>query len=354
MPRSVSPQSRARARTRLSRNTYRRRLGGVCAGLADYLQVNVSLIRFLFAASVLFGGLGMALYLALWVALPAHEPTNISGISWRLRGRLWTLRRKVRRVYQRHDNALADRAQELLDLVLQLAPDLEAGSRHPSASLLREQALQRFPDLLDRVITAPPNHFAEPRSAWADAWLAQLDLVQTALVQGVQEQAERLSEDHPSGRNVPQSEVVAEWRRRLRPLRAQLPGRAGPEVIDRFDRIEQQLMFLLERLQQTPQPLDLHPYEVNKIAFEYLPDALNEYLRLPAERAQTQRLNHEKTADQALAEQLGLLDDTLQHFTESLFAHDATGLLVHGRFLKEKFADQAGRFHPDTDTLPPV
>ncbi len=59
----------------LSRAWYRRRhgkmLAGVCAGLADQFGISVTIIRLAFLLSALLGGgVGIIIYLALWVVMP--------------------------------------------------------------------------------------------------------------------------------------------------------------------------------------------------------------------------------------------------------------------------------------------
>jgi len=59
----------------LSRTWYRRRhgkmLAGVCAGLADQFGISVTIIRLAFLLSALLGGgVGIIIYLALWVVMP--------------------------------------------------------------------------------------------------------------------------------------------------------------------------------------------------------------------------------------------------------------------------------------------
>jgi len=64
--------------TALSRAWYRRRhgkmLAGVCAGLADQFGISVTIIRLAFLLSALLGGgVGIIIYLALWVVMPYRE-----------------------------------------------------------------------------------------------------------------------------------------------------------------------------------------------------------------------------------------------------------------------------------------
>ncbi len=57
----------------LRRNVFDKVFGGVCSGLADYFNLDVVLVRVLFAASFLFAGIGGGLYLLLWLIVPANN-----------------------------------------------------------------------------------------------------------------------------------------------------------------------------------------------------------------------------------------------------------------------------------------
>ena len=48
-----------------------RMLAGVCAGVADYLGLDVTLVRVIWAVvSVITGGLGVLAYLVAWIIIP--------------------------------------------------------------------------------------------------------------------------------------------------------------------------------------------------------------------------------------------------------------------------------------------
>jgi phage shock protein PspC (stress-responsive transcriptional regulator) len=55
---------------RLTRNTSSKMLGGVCSGLADYLDVDVTIVRLGVAAVALFTGVGALAYVAAWIIVP--------------------------------------------------------------------------------------------------------------------------------------------------------------------------------------------------------------------------------------------------------------------------------------------
>lgn len=45
-------------------------LAGVCAGLADYLGIDVTLVRVVVAVLSLFGGTGLIAYIIAWLLMP--------------------------------------------------------------------------------------------------------------------------------------------------------------------------------------------------------------------------------------------------------------------------------------------
>jgi phage shock protein C len=64
----------------LARSQKGRMLAGVCAGLADYFSLDVTLVRVIVAVvSVISVGAGVLAYLAAWVIIPAEgEKTSIA------------------------------------------------------------------------------------------------------------------------------------------------------------------------------------------------------------------------------------------------------------------------------------
>ncbi|GAA4756688.1 hypothetical protein GCM10023328_45560 [Modestobacter marinus] len=91
-PRSETTYTEA-VRPPLQRSRTDLYLGGVCAGLARHTGIDALLWRVGFAALVLAGGSGVALYLVLWLLVPAAPagPTDRTNVldEWveRLRAR---------------------------------------------------------------------------------------------------------------------------------------------------------------------------------------------------------------------------------------------------------------------------
>ena len=55
---------------RLVRPTNDRMLAGVCVGLANYFNIDTTLVRLLFVAAVFIGGVSPLAYLILWLVMP--------------------------------------------------------------------------------------------------------------------------------------------------------------------------------------------------------------------------------------------------------------------------------------------
>ena len=58
---------------KLFRDPDDRRIAGICAGLAWYLDVDVTLVRVLMLAAALLGSAGFWVYIILWVAVPKAD-----------------------------------------------------------------------------------------------------------------------------------------------------------------------------------------------------------------------------------------------------------------------------------------
>ena len=60
---------------RLYRSRTDRKLAGVCGGLAQYSNIDATLIRVLFVVLALLGGPGLVIYLLMWILVP-EEPED--------------------------------------------------------------------------------------------------------------------------------------------------------------------------------------------------------------------------------------------------------------------------------------
>jgi phage shock protein C len=48
-------------------------LAGVCGGLADYFEIDPTIIRLIFVLAVLIGGTGVLAYLIMWIIVPKES-----------------------------------------------------------------------------------------------------------------------------------------------------------------------------------------------------------------------------------------------------------------------------------------
>jgi phage shock protein C len=55
---------------KLYRSRNQRMVAGVCGGLAEYFNVDATLIRVLFLVLAVVGGSGLAIYLVMWIIVP--------------------------------------------------------------------------------------------------------------------------------------------------------------------------------------------------------------------------------------------------------------------------------------------
>ena len=76
---TVTGQPEAR---QLRRSGHDKMLAGVAGGIARYLNTDVTLVRIIIAALVLFTGAGVALYVAAWLLIPADGEDQSVAEAW--------------------------------------------------------------------------------------------------------------------------------------------------------------------------------------------------------------------------------------------------------------------------------
>jgi phage shock protein C len=65
---------------RLTRSSTDKKIAGVCGGLAEYFDLDPTLVRVLWLLLLFFAGTGFLAYLILWIALPI-APARIPASS---------------------------------------------------------------------------------------------------------------------------------------------------------------------------------------------------------------------------------------------------------------------------------
>jgi hypothetical protein len=114
-------------------------------------------------------------------------------------------------------------------------------------------------------------------------------------------------------------------------------GRVPPQVLTRLQRIE-----LTIRTEILPR-LDCLPlgapelYLVERTVSDYLPTAVEAYLRLPNGYVSSQPGSHGRAALDVLVEELDFLDAEMRQVAEVVHRTDMDRLLAHKRFLVDRF-----------------
>lgn len=56
-------------------------IGGVCGGLAEYFNIDPSIVRIVFALAFFTEGFGLLLYIILWIILPSYSSIEKDSVE---------------------------------------------------------------------------------------------------------------------------------------------------------------------------------------------------------------------------------------------------------------------------------
>ncbi len=70
---------------RLYRSRSNRMIGGVCGGLGEYLGIDATIVRLFFVLLAFGNGIGMPIYLLLWIVMPPEDLERDSNFSTTVR-----------------------------------------------------------------------------------------------------------------------------------------------------------------------------------------------------------------------------------------------------------------------------
>jgi phage shock protein PspC (stress-responsive transcriptional regulator) len=360
---------------KLQRNMRHRWLGGVCSGFARFIGLDTfpgrMLIRFLF---VTFVPMFWLVYLILWIVLPAQKlyeadapvGTGTPAGTGEVRARPKSVYRPQVRVDVKRvefDDVVEMTRGKVSDQVFEKVISIDASVRalmpylvwwrmiaRPELMTIRRAALEYFPQTLQHYLSLPRSYAETHRLASGltpeAKLLSDLSVLEETL-NGVLESLygheklsipidlKRLSERF-GGSESPSEDIG----RTLDGLVNRIRGKVSDDVLERVMSIRADIVAALPQIQEMGGGMTQEAYNVRQTALEYLPDALEKYLSLPQEFAETHQLSNGKTAKETLLEQLELLDETIKDIVGDAYQEDADALLVHGRFLKDKFAGQ--------------
>ncbi len=133
-------------------------------------------------------------------------------------------------------------------------------------------------------------------------------------------------------------------------------GKVRPEVLARLRRVTKTVRETIPRMDRLGGG-STQAYHVMATATDYLPEASGGYLRRPREWADSRPVDRGKTPLMILVDQLDLLGRTMDRVFDAINRADAEALVIHGRFLQEKFghASTGGELALGAGTpLPPM
>ncbi|MDR0285653.1 MAG: hypothetical protein LBI33_12330 [Propionibacteriaceae bacterium] len=119
----------------------------------------------------------------------------------------------------------------------------------------------------------------------------------------------------------------------------------SPAVTARVRRITQRLRETLPRMSNAGLT-SADQYALIATATSYLPQTVGSYVRLPRDWADSRPVDAGRSSLLVLIDQLDLLAETVDKIYDAVLAKDAEALVVHGRFLAEKFAPGRGPLVP--------
>jgi len=350
---------------RLERNLRHRWLGGVCSGFARFIGLDIFPVRMAFRILFMaFTPMLWWVYLALWLFMPAQRLYDDNEVAIK-RVPKSVYRRSVRVEVRQLDfgDVLEMARGKVSERVFEKISHIDSNVRallpsltwwrtltQPELATIKRSALEYFPQTLQQYLNLPRG-YAETYSLAngltpEEKLLSELRVLENALNKALEsvyakhkvsvpEDLKRLNERFSEARN-PSDEV----KETLDNLVRRSQGRVPDDVLEKITSIRAAIVSVLPQLQALPGGLTHEAYNLRQTALEYLPDALGKYLNLPASFAEQYRLSNGKTAKETLLEQLSLLEETVKKMVGDVYQDDTDALLIHGRFLKDKFATQ--------------
>lgn len=377
-------------------------VGGVASGIARFIGLDVwpirMLIRFCFVA---FTPMLWWIYLILWIVLPAQKLYDSDAPRYRVRSRsadpvdeeLENLKRELRRgssATQPRQSPAARPSQrksiykpqmkveikrlEFDDVVEmtrgkvseQIFEKVEVIDRSTRALMphlnwwrtltqndlatVKRAALEFFPQAITHYLSLPRDYAENHRLATGqtpeEKLLADLSILENTLNKVLESVYNNDKLQVPSDlKNLNERFVTPEnhnedINRNLEVLLRRIQGKVPDDIYRLVTSIRTSILAVLPQITEMGGGITQDSFNVRQTALEYLPDALEKYMNLPQGFAERHTLSNGKTAKGTLMEQLEILDKTMKDIIGDVYQDDADALLIHGRFLKEKFADQ--------------
>src|SRR5262245_3430068 len=122
-----------------------------------------------------------------------------------------------------------------------------------------------------------------------------------------------------------------ELRRELEELVHAIRRKVPKEIYERVVSIKNTIIEILHYLQRLDES-NYNLYTIRQTALDYLPETLENYLKLPPAYANLHVIKDGKTAQKLLVEQLNLLDGEMKSIAQEFYRNNTEQLVAHGRF----------------------
>jgi phage shock protein PspC (stress-responsive transcriptional regulator) len=66
---------------RLTRPASGGKIAGVCAGMSQYLGLDVTLVRIVWLLALLLAGTGLLAYIVCWIVMPKEQPVGVTIVA---------------------------------------------------------------------------------------------------------------------------------------------------------------------------------------------------------------------------------------------------------------------------------
>ena len=124
----------------------------------------------------------------------------------------------------------------------------------------------------------------------------------------------------------------------LNQLLINIQKRVPTEVFGVVNSIKDSILTILPQIEDINSG-EPHIYSIRRTALHYLPESLENYLKLPTSHARFHVICDGKTATDILLDQLHILDREMGEQVEHFRQNDVQKLLAHGRFLSNRFGE---------------
>lgn len=122
----------------------------------------------------------------------------------------------------------------------------------------------------------------------------------------------------------------------LNTLTSKIQKRVPTEVFGVVNSIKESILLILPQIEDINSG-EPHIYSIRQTALSYLPESLENYLRIPTSHARFHVIRDGKTATEILLDQLNMLDREMKRVVVAIRQKDVQNLLAHGRFLNSRF-----------------